>query len=78
MKKENRITERALYASLLSIVLCCVMLVETTYAWFTQTITSQVAVIQTGEMSAALVVYDEEKKEYIDDFSAARDYNLCP
>ena len=64
-KKENKITERALYASLLSMVLCCVMLFETTYAWFTQTITSQVAVIKTGEMSAELVVYDEEKKEYI-------------
>lgn len=56
MKKENKVTERALYASLFSMVLCCAMLLETTYAWFTQEITTGVAVIQTGEMSAALVV----------------------
>ncbi len=54
--KENKITERALYASLFSMVLCCAMLLETTYAWFTQEINTGVAVIQTGEMSVELVV----------------------
>lgn len=55
-KKENKVTERALYASLFSMVLCCAMLLETTYAWFTQEISTGVAVIQTGEMSVELVV----------------------
>lgn len=54
--KENKVTERALYASLFSMVLCCAMLLETTYAWFTQEINTGVAVIQTGEMSVELVI----------------------
>ncbi len=54
--KESKVTERALYASLFSMVLCCAMLLETTYAWFTQEISTGVAVIQTGEMSVELVI----------------------
>ncbi|MBR3762543.1 MAG: hypothetical protein IKK59_07350 [Lachnospiraceae bacterium] len=74
MKKENKVTERALYASLFSMVLCCAMLLETTYAWFTQEITTGVAVIQTGEMSAALVVESVDENGVT--YAKASDANL--
>lgn len=56
INKDTRVTERALYASLLAVVLCCVMLFENTYAWFTQTVSTPVSVIQTGNFSAKLVL----------------------
>ena len=33
-------TKRALLASVLSVVLCCAMLVGSTFAWFTDSVTS--------------------------------------
>ena len=40
-------------------VVSCAMLFESTYAWFTQTVSTPVSVIQTGNMSAKLVVPGE-------------------
>ena len=68
MKKRKeikiRVTEKALYASLLAVVLSCMMLFESTYAWFNQTIATPVSVIQTGSMNVKLVVADEA--EFVD------------
>ena len=58
-KKESRVTEKALYISLFAMVVSCAMLFESTYAWFTQTVSTPVSVIQTGNMSAKLVVPGE-------------------
>ena len=58
-KKESRVTEKALYISLFAMVVSCEMLFESTYAWFTQTVSTPVSVIQTGNMSAKLVVPGE-------------------
>lgn len=56
--KEAKITEKALYVSLFAMVVSCAMLFESTYAWFTQTLSTPVSVIQTGNMSANLVIAD--------------------
>ena len=58
-KKESRVTEKALYISLFAMTVSCAMLFESTYAWFTQTVSTPVSVIQTGNMSAKLVVPGE-------------------
>ena len=58
--KEAKITEKALYVSLFAMVVSCAMLFESTYAWFTQTVSTPVSVIQTGNMSAKLVVAGAE------------------
>ena len=64
-KKETkiRVTEKALYAGLFAVVLSCVMLFESTYAWFTQTVATPVSVIQTGNMSVNLVIADASAEE---------------
>lgn len=64
-KKETkiRVTEKALYAGLFAVVLSCVMLFESTYAWFTQTVATPVSVIQTGSMNVNLVIADASAEE---------------
>lgn len=64
-KKETkiRVTEKALYAGLFAVVLSCMMLFESTYAWFTQTVATPVSVIQTGNMSVNLVIADASAEE---------------
>ena len=52
MKKSN--TRRALLMSVLSLVLCISMLVGTTFAWFTDSVTSGRNVIQSGNLDIEL------------------------
>ena len=52
MKKNS--TKRALVASILSMVLCCSMLLGTTFAWFTDSVTSTGNVITTGKLDVAM------------------------
>ena len=47
-------TKRALLTSVLSLVLCFAMLLGTTFAWFTDTVTSSGNVIQTGDLDVEL------------------------
>ena len=49
MKMAN-MTKKALISSLLSVVLCVSMLLGTTYAWFTDSVTSGSNLIQTGNL----------------------------
>lgn len=44
-------TKRALLTSVLALFLCFAMLIGTTYAWFTDTVSSKGNVIQTGELT---------------------------
>ena len=46
----NKLTKRTLLSSVLSIVLCVSMLLGTTYAWFTDSVTSGSNVIQSGNL----------------------------
>ena len=48
-------TKRALVLSVLALALCISMLVGTTYAWFTDTATTGVSIIKSGELKIDLV-----------------------
>ncbi len=43
-------TKRSLLTCALSLLLCCVMLVGTTFAWFSDSVTSSVNKIQSGNL----------------------------
>ena len=51
-------TKKALIASVLSLVLCFSMLVGTTFAWFTDSVTSANNIIQTGTLDVSLEYAD--------------------
>ncbi len=55
-------TKRALLASVLSVVLCCAMLIGSTFAWFTDSVTSSGNKIQAGNLNIDLLVKDENGK----------------
>lgn len=63
-KKHN--TQKALIASLLSLLLCFSMLIGTTYAWFTDTVTSGSNVIQSGNLDIVLEYWDGDSWEDAD------------
>ena len=52
-------TKRALLTSVLSLVLCMAMLIGTTFAWFTDSVTSAHNKIQSGTLKIDLLVKDE-------------------
>ncbi len=56
---KSKATKRALIFSAVSMILCCAMLVGTTYAWFTDTVTSAGNVIKSGTLDADLVGADK-------------------
>ena len=56
-------TKRALLASVLSVMLCCAMLVGSTFAWFTDSVTSGKNKIVAGNLDVEL--YHEENNEYV-------------
>ncbi|MBQ8850636.1 MAG: hypothetical protein IJ011_09920, partial [Clostridia bacterium] len=47
-------TKRALIASVISLLLCFTMLMGTTYAWFTDSVTSANNIIKTGNLDVEL------------------------
>ena len=51
-------TKRALLASILSVVLCCAMLIGSTFAWFTDSDSTAVNKIQAGTLDVALEMKD--------------------
>lgn len=55
---KNRSTKRALILSVLSLVMCFSMLVGTTYAWFTDSVTSTGNIIRSGTLDVDLVDAD--------------------
>lgn len=48
-------TNRALLSSVVALILCCSMLVGSTFAWFTDEVTSGVSKIQAGNLDIELV-----------------------
>ena len=50
----KKITRRALVMSVISLILCCAMLVGTTFAWFTDSVSSGVNRIQSGNLDVTL------------------------
>ena len=49
-----RTTRRALLTSIMSLILCCTMLLGTTFAWFTDTVTSANNIITAGNLDVEL------------------------
>ena len=56
-------TRRALFMSIVSLILCCAMLVGTTFAWFTDEVTSGINQITAGNLDVELYHSDNEIKE---------------
>ena len=63
-------TKKALVASMLSLLLCFSMLIGTTYAWFTDSVTSSGNIIKTGTLDVTLE-YAEEVPTDEDDWTDA-------
>ena len=55
---KRKTTRRALLLSLLSFLLCCAMLVGTTFAWFTDSVTSGRNTIASGNLDVILEYWD--------------------
>ncbi len=71
-------TKRALLGSVLSLLLCCAMLIGTTFAWFTDSVSSNGNKIQSGTLKISL--HKMEKDNTWTDISDTKDplfnYNL--
>ncbi len=60
---KTKTTKRALFASVLSLLLCVSMLIGSTFAWFTDTATTGVNKIQSGKLDIELVDKDGNSLE---------------
>ena len=58
-------TKRALLASVLSIALCCAMLIGTTFAWFTDSVTNTGNRIQAGNLEIDLLMDKQDGNGYV-------------
>ena len=58
MNNNKRATKRALLTSVMALVMCVVMLVGTTFAWFTDTASTAVNKIQAGNLDIKLLAED--------------------
>ena len=58
MNNNQKATKRALLTSVMALVMCVVMLVGTTFAWFTDTASTGVNKIQAGTLDVALEMKD--------------------
>ena len=56
---KKKTTKRALVASLLVLVMCISMLVGSTFAWFTDSVTSSCNKIQSGKLELDLELLDK-------------------
>ena len=61
MKKQN--TKRALLLSALSLLLCVCMLVGSTFAWFTDSVTSANNIIKSGNLDVELYYQTEGQSD---------------
>lgn len=59
----RKTTKRALLSSILALVLCFAMLLGTTFAWFTDTATTNVSTIQAGTLDVQLLDAEGESLE---------------
>ena len=61
----KKATKRALLTSILAICLCLVMLVGSTFAWFTDTASTGVNKIQSGTLDVVLEMYDTAQSKWV-------------
>lgn len=55
----KKTARRALFTSVISLIICCCMLVGTTFAWFTDEVVSSGNIIKSGTLNAGLYSADE-------------------
>ena len=67
---KNRTTKRAMLFSVLALVLCMSMFVGTTYAWFTDSVTSANNVITAGNLDVTMEWLEGENLCYCDTIGA--------
>ena len=65
MKRKN-VTRSALFTSIISLLLCVSMLVGTTFAWFTDTVTSANNIIKSGNLDIVLEYWDGDSWEDVE------------
>lgn len=63
---KTRSTKSALISSVIALFLCFAMLLGTTFAWFTDSVTSANNIIQSGNLDIVLEYYDAETKKWKD------------
>lgn len=61
----KKATKRALLTSIMALAMCVVMLVGTTFAWFTDTATANVNKIQAGNLDVALEMFDTAQNKWV-------------
>ncbi len=66
MNNNQKATKRALLTSVMALVMCVVMLVGTTFAWFTDTASTAVNKIQAGNLDVELLMYKKITDESYD------------
>ena len=59
----KRTKARALLTSVMALILCCAMLISSTFAWFTDSVTSNGNIIQSGNLDAGLLWKGNEAGE---------------
>ena len=62
---ERKATKRALLTSITALVMCVVMLAGTTFAWFTDTASTNVNRIEAGKLDVALEMYDTTQSSWV-------------
>ncbi len=63
--KQKKHTKRALLASILSWAVCVAMLIGSTFAWFTDSVTNSGNKIQAGNLDVDLEYWDKDKNQYV-------------
>lgn len=61
----KKATKRALLTSITALAMCVVMLVGTTFAWFTDTATANVNKIRAGKLDVALEMFDTAQNKWV-------------
>ena len=65
----NKSTKKALLLSVLSMLICVAMLVGTTFAWFTDSVTSGRNTIKAGNLDVVLEYWDGDSYEAVDQYT---------
>ena len=73
MNNNQKATKRALLTSVMALVMCVVMLVGTTFAWFTDTASTGVNKIQAGNLDVELLMYKKNTDESYDYVNISKD-----
>ena len=75
MNNNKKATKRALLTSVMALVMCVVMLVGTTFAWFTDTASTAVNKIVAGNLDVELLMYKKITDESYDYVNISKDKN---